>query len=73
MIRSMSYSRYFRIATPIDTGSARMPMATPLVTAWRAGEAEVSRVDPTAMNVVAAMHTAVFSRYHPGHGQAPAT
>jgi hypothetical protein len=24
MIRSMSYSRYFSIATPIDTGSAAM-------------------------------------------------
>src|ERR1700683_4561589 len=58
MIRSMSYSRYFRIATPMDTGSAPMPTTTTLSTAWKAGDAEAARVPATATNAVAAMHTA---------------
>jgi hypothetical protein len=33
MSRSMSYRRYFRIATPTDTGSAAMPIVAPLNTA----------------------------------------
>ncbi len=39
MIRSMSYSRYRRIATPIDTGSATMPNVTTLANAHAAPEA----------------------------------
>ena len=42
MIRSMSYSRYFRIATPMDTGSAANPNQARLVTTCQApaGNAE---------------------------------
>src|SRR5580704_19037211 len=65
MIRSMSYSRYFKIATPTDTGSAATPTNTTSSTAVKAGDdVDLSSVPTRAVTATATMHTAALLISH---------
>jgi hypothetical protein len=69
MIRSMSYSRYFRMPTPMLTGNAMSRTLAMLTTACAIADGCVSSEAPKVMRAPASKQTTAPDRSQTGHRQ----